>query len=142
MTYQSTGRSTGPRSDLTVGTIRSTARSTENNREHCSQFRSTARSTGPLGCQTCTALCTSVDRTVDRPGLSVSCSGSDKQGKNNFKTSSKNSIKILLTFYIEIQTYDKKFQDKYQVYGIILCLASFIKNNTCILSNFDFSIHE
>ena len=62
MAYRSTGRSTGQRSDLTAGTSRSTARSTEKNREHCSQFRST----GPLDCQTCTALCTSVDRPLVR----------------------------------------------------------------------------
>ena len=122
MAYRSTGRSTGQRSDLTAATSRSTARSTEKNREHCSQFRSTARSTGPLGCQTCTALWTSVDRTVDWPLVRSTERSTDLAcqpvlGLINrvkiilkFLFSSKNSIKILLTFYIEIQTCDKNFK--------------------------------
>ena len=136
MAYRSPGRSTGQRPYLTAGRTRSTAQiqradfsapvdrqvdrpDTESRAlwscrpagqpAHCAArraqlcaSRSTARSTG-LG---------AVDRAVDRPGLSAS-SGSDKQVKIIDKNSfilTKNSNKLVLTFYIEIQTCDKNFK--------------------------------
>ena len=65
-------------------------------REQSSLVRSTGRSTGPLPGQTCTDLCTSVDRlwiTVDRPGRppgpGSQISGSEKHVKNISKNSNK-----------------------------------------------------
>jgi len=75
--------------NMTVGQNRSTARSTQTNRELCSQTRSTARSTGPVPArraQVCARRSTlRVDRLmvrstvpVDRPSLSVT-----EQGQKN-----------------------------------------------------------
>ena len=78
--------------NVTVGQTRSTARSTQTNRELCSQTRSTASVDRSCVCQTCTSLCTSVDRkgrpahgAVDRSGRPTwpvsHRTGSEKLGK-------------------------------------------------------------
>ena len=127
--------------NVTIGQTRSTARSTQRNRELCSQTRSTARSTDLVSArraQVCARRSTAwVDRPmvrstvrVDRPGLSAQ-TWVRKTGKKYFNKSfifSENTIKLVLTFYIETQTSDKNFKTIYQHINSFLSLANFIKN--------------
>ena len=98
--------------NVTVGQTRSTARSTQTNREQSSQLRSTVRVDRPCVCQTCTALCTSVDLTgrpalgtVDpcgRPTWPVSHNLGQKTHVKNISKKNLKNVFIILHWYINM----------------------------------------
>ena len=99
-------------------------------REQSSLVRSTGRSTGQLCCQTCTVLCTSVDLSVDRPLVRSTARSTDLtcQPVLGLINRVKIILKLLLTFYIEIQTCVINFNTNFKHYELFLCYRNFAKN--------------